>query len=58
MAPIQKVCHTQSKTHIIDENKSVFHTYWTQKGRLFIYDLLKNERSILPMIEREIEIAQ
>jgi prophage antirepressor-like protein len=44
--------YTQSKTHAIDADKSVMHTYWTQKGRLFIYDLLKNERGILPLIER------
>jgi prophage antirepressor-like protein len=44
--------YTQSKTHAIDANKSVMHTYWTQKGRLFLYDLLKNERCLLPVIER------
>ncbi|WP_330655808.1 phage antirepressor KilAC domain-containing protein [Anaerostipes faecis] len=45
--------YTQSKTHQIDDNRSVMHTYWTQKGRLFLYDLLKNE-GILPVIEQEV----
>lgn len=45
--------YTQSKTHAIDAERSVMHTYWTQKGRLFIYDLLKNKKGILPVIERE-----
>ena len=45
--------YTQSKTHVIDDVTNKFHTYWTQKGRLFIYDLLK-QKGILPLIEREI----
>lgn len=44
--------YTQSKTHIIDGDRSKLNTYWTQKGRLFIYDLLKT-RGILPLIERD-----
>ncbi len=44
--------YTQSKTHTINAEKSVMHTYWTQKGRLFLYELLKTKKSILPMIER------
>lgn len=34
------------------EQHSREHTYWTQKGRLFIYGLLK-ESNILPIMERE-----
>ncbi|MCK1198577.1 phage antirepressor [Streptococcus uberis] len=45
--------YTQSKTHTIDAERSKMHTYWTQKGRLFIYDLLKNKKGILPKIEQE-----
>jgi phage antirepressor YoqD-like protein len=45
--------YTQSKTHVIDSDRSVMHTQWTQKGRLFLYDLLKKEKEILPIIERE-----
>jgi prophage antirepressor-like protein len=48
--------YTSSKTHNYtnsrNEQCSKLHTYWTQKGRLFIYDLLK-QQGILPMIERE-----
>lgn len=47
--------YTRSKTHIYSGNDgqqhSRLHTYWTQKGRLFIYDLLKRD-GIFPLIER------
>ncbi len=49
--------YTQSKTHIIDADNSKLHTQWTQKGRLFIYDLLKSRKGILPIIERGAEDA-
>ena len=46
--------YCSSKTNVY-ETVSGFgvrtHTYWTQKGRLFIYNLLK-EDGILPLIER------
>lgn len=44
--------YTQSKTSVVNGGKNtVMHTYWTQKGRLFIYDLLKKHHT-LPVIER------
>lgn len=43
---------TQTKTHVIDDEKGKTNMYWTQKGRLFIYETLKQE-GILPLIERE-----
>ena len=49
--------YTQSKTHAIDAEKSVMHTYWTQKGRLFLYELLKREKGLVPLIERSIKSA-
>ena len=52
--------YTASKTHTFEDNNGIVHskilTHWTQKGRLFIYDLLKKE-GILPLIEREIQRA-
>ena len=40
-----------SKTYYIRDRVSAIHTYWTQKGRKFIYELLK-WRGILPQIEQ------
>ena len=45
--------YTQSKTHEYGEGQTRTHMYWTQKGRLFVYDLLKNSCGLLPVIERE-----
>lgn len=45
----------KSKTYTVTDEKGNSlakpHTCWTQKGRLFIYELLK-ENGILPLIER------
>lgn len=47
--------YTQTKTDLFVDGQGVQHTKvrtcWTQKGRLFIYELLKR-RGILPLIER------
>lgn len=51
-AKYQNKGYTQTTTHVIDADNSRVSTKWTQKGRLFIYDLLKNQ-GILPKIERE-----
>ncbi|MED4495571.1 Rha family transcriptional regulator [Heyndrickxia coagulans] len=53
-AKYQDKGYTQTTTHAIDADKSKPHTKWTQKGRKFIYDLLKSE-GILPIIERDQE---
>ncbi|MFP7171917.1 phage antirepressor KilAC domain-containing protein [Terribacillus halophilus] len=44
--------YTQTSTHVIDAEKAKVSTKWTQKGRLFLYELLK-QHGILPVIERE-----
>lgn len=49
--------YTQSKTHAIDAERNVMHTYWTKKGRLFLYELLKREKGLVPLIERSTKTA-
>lgn len=55
-AKYQDKGYTQTKTQNYNRpdgtQGSRVHTYWTQKGRLFLYGLLK-ENAILPMIESE-----
>ncbi len=55
-AKYQDKGYTQTKTQNYNRpdgtQGSRVHTYWTQKGRLFLYELLKNA-GVLPMVERE-----
>lgn len=51
----QKCGYMKSKTHNYSDESGVQHSkqhsYWTQKGRLFLYEKLK-EKDILPLIEQ------
>lgn len=52
--------YTSTKTNMYVDNNGEEHmkvsTYWTQKGRLFLYDLLKSD-GILPLIEQGENVA-
>lgn len=49
--------YTQSRTEQVSEEHAVTYTCWTQAGRRFLYDFLKeNANGMLPMIEREAAI--
>lgn len=52
-AKYQDKGYTQTSTYALDEEHSKVSSKWTQKGRLFIYDLLKDE-GILPTIEKQL----
>jgi anti-repressor protein len=58
-SPYQNNGYTHSKTGEVEKDGVIVHTFmnteWTQKGRLFLYNILKDKLGLLPMIERNDE---
>lgn len=52
-AKLQDKGYTHSATFVIDEENSKITTKWTQAGRLFLYETLK-ENGIFPTMEKEV----
>ena len=50
--------YAHSQTHVLDNGTTIVTTCWTQKGRLFLYQLLKERAGVLPVIERDCGICE
>ena len=50
--------YAHSQTHVLDNGTTIVTTCWTQKGRLFLYQLLKEQAGVLPVIERDCGICE
>ena len=50
---VRKKGYTRTRTYRVNEKVATMHTCWTQKGRLFLYEFLK-DFGILPVMESPI----
>ena len=44
--------YTKTETIKVSSKKAVIHTYWTQSGRKFLYDFLR-EYNVMPLMEKQ-----
>jgi hypothetical protein len=49
--------YTITKTYVIDGRIASIHTCWTQRGRYWLYEILKS-KGILPEVEKECTAMQ